>query len=135
MADIGFEISGTNITTQTIRPDNDFQRNMSPTVKTAQFGDGYEQRAISGINNIQQTFAMQFKNREKAVADDIIKFFDDKAGVTSFNFTYPDVNSSTNDSDGNPVSTIRVVCVSWSIQYIYGSHYTINSNFKRVYGV
>ena len=135
MADIGFEISGTNIATRTIRPDNDFQRNMIPAVKTAKFGDGYEQRGRKGINNIEQTFAMQFKNRDKADADDIVKFFDDKAGVTSFIFTYPDINSSTNDSDGNAVTSIRVVCLTWSVQYIYGSHYNVNANFKRVYGV
>ena len=59
MADIGFEISGTNIATRTIRPDNDFQRNMTPAVKVAKFGDGYEQRGRKGINNIEQTFYLK----------------------------------------------------------------------------
>ena len=38
MPDIGFQISGTNITTATIRPDNDLTKNSKPKVKIAKFG-------------------------------------------------------------------------------------------------
>ena len=135
MPDIGFQISGTNITTATIRPDNDLTKNSKPKVKIAKFGDGYEQRAKAGLNSIDESFKITMKNRDKAVADDIVKFFDDKAGVSNFDFTIPDANSSTTDSDGSPVSTIKVVCDSWSIQYAYGSHYNVNATFRRIYGV
>ncbi len=135
MPDIGFQISGTNITTATIRPDNDLRRNSKPKVRTAKFGDGYEQRAAKGINHIEETYKLNMKNRERTVADDIVKFFDDKGGVSSFDFTIPDANSSTNDSDGNPVSTIKVVCDSWSIQYGNANHYNVDASFRRIYGV
>ena len=135
MADIGFEISGTNITTATVRPDNDLARSSKPRVRTVRFGHGYEQRGVSGINNITETYRVNMKNREKTAADDIIKFFDDKAGITSFSFTVPDSNSSTNDSDGNPVKTIKVVCDNYSIQYANANHYNVSANFRRVYGV
>lgn len=133
MSDIGFQISGTNITTATIRPDNDLTRTSKPKVIISKFGDGYEQRGTAGMNHIQQTFKVTMKNREKSVADDIVKFFEDKGGVTSFDFTFPDANSSTNDSDGNAVSTVKVVCTTWSIQYAYGSHYNVSGNFRRIY--
>lgn len=133
MPEIGFEISGTDITTATIRPDNDFSRNYKPNVRVAEFGNGYQQRAKPGINNIVETFAMQFKNREKSAADDIIKFFNDKAGVTSFNVTVPDDNSTSTDQYGNKVSTIKVICESWSQQYNNANHYNVNANFKRLY--
>jgi|TARA_B100001540_G_C15578469_1_gene538392 phage-related protein len=135
MADIGFEISGTNITTATIRPDNDLQRKSTPKVRKVKFGHGYEQRGAVGINNIEETYSVRFKNREKAAADDIIKFFEDKAGVTSFSFTIPDSNSSTNDSDGNPVTTVKVVCDTYSIKYANANHYDVSATFRRVYGV
>jgi len=135
MADIGFQISGTDITTATIRPDNDLTRSLKPKVRIAKFGDGYEQRGKPGVNHIEEKYKITMKNREKSVADDIVKFFDDKGGVSSFDFTYPDANSSVNDSDGSPVSTIKVVCDTWSVQYAYGSHYNVNANFRRIYGV
>tara|TARA_B100000965_G_C19467002_1_gene702357 strand:+ start:424 stop:831 length:408 start_codon:yes stop_codon:yes gene_type:complete len=135
MADIGFEISGTNITTATIRPDNDLQRSATPKVRRVKFGHGYEQRGRTGINNIEESYTLRFKNREKSTADDIIKFFDDKAGITSFSFTIPDSNSTTNDSAGNPVSTIKVVCEKYSIKYGNANHYDVNATFRRVYGV
>ena len=85
------------------------------------------------MNHIQQTFKVTMKNREKSVADDIVKFFEDKGGVTSFDFTFPDANSSTNDSDVNAVSTVKVVCTTWSIQYAYCSHNNVSGNFRRIY--
>ena len=133
MADIGFEISGTNITTATIRPDNDLAKNSKPKVKVARFGDGYEQRAAKGINHIEESYRVTMKNRERTVADDIVKFFDDKGGVSSFDFTVPDANGSTNDSSGNPVTTIKVVCSTWSLQYANANHYNVSAQFKRIY--
>ena len=47
---IGFQISGTNITTATIRPDNDLTRSTKSLVRKIRFGDGYEQRGKKGIN-------------------------------------------------------------------------------------
>tara|TARA_Y200000002_G_scaffold381621_1_gene396124 strand:+ start:2666 stop:3070 length:405 start_codon:yes stop_codon:yes gene_type:complete len=133
MPDIGFQISGTNITTATIRPDNDLAKNSKPKVKVARFGDGYEQRAAKGINHIEESYRVTMKNRERTVADDIVKFFDDKGGVSSFDFTVPDANGSTNDSSGNPVTTIKVVCSTWSLQYANANHYNVSAQFKRIY--
>ena len=135
MPDIGFQISGTDITTATVRPDNDLTRNSKPKVRVIKFGNGYEQRSKEGLNHIDQTFKVTMKNREKATADDILKFFEDKGGISSFDFTFPDANSTTNDSSGNAVSTVKVVCDTWSIQYAYGSHYNVNATFRRIYGV
>ena len=133
MPDIGFQISGTNITTATIRPDIDLAKNSNPKVKVARFGDGYEQRAAKGINHIEESYRVTMKNRERTVADDIVKFFDDKGGVSSFDFTVPDANGSTNDSSGNPVTTIKVVCSTWSLQYANANHYNVSAQFKRIY--
>jgi phage-related protein len=135
MADIGFQISGTGITTAVIRPDNDLTKSSKPKVKISRFGDGYEQRAKPGINHIAEKYKITLKNREKSVADDIIKFFNDKGGISSFDFTLPDSNSSTNDSYGNTVSTIKVVCDSWNLQYSNASNYNVSAMFRKIHGV
>jgi len=124
---IGFQISGTNITTATIRPDNDLARSTKPLVRVVKFGDGYEQRGKKGINSLQETYNVQLKNREKSAADDIITFFDNKGGVTSFDFTVPDENST------NSERTIKVVCDNYSIKYGNGTYYTIGATFRRIY--
>ncbi len=124
---IGFQISGTNITTATIRPDNDLTRSTKSLVRKIRFGDGYEQRGKKGINSLQESYKVQLKNREKSVADDIIKFFDDKGGVTSFDFTVPDENATSSER------TIKVVCENYNINYSNGSYYTIGATFRRIY--
>ena len=84
----------TNITDKVI-PDKSLSKASSPTILVAQFGDGYQQRIASGLNSIKESFTVTFNNRPKAEADDIEAFFRAKKGVTAFNFTYPDTNSTS----------------------------------------
>ena len=88
---------------------------------------------VDGLNSIEESYSVNFNNRLKAESDDIIAFFNSKKGVTSFQFTYPDSNSSSNDSNGNPVTTIKVVCRSWSQSYANDEAYNISATFERVY--
>ena len=88
-------ITVTNITDKKVIPDKTLTRTQSPRVRIQKFGDGYEQRLAEGINNIVDNFTLSFINRVKAESDDIIAFFETKAGVTAFDFTYPDTNSTS----------------------------------------
>jgi len=126
---IGFAISGTNITSATIVPDKTLARSSKPRVKSAKYGDGYEQRAKAGLNSIEESFTVAFVNREKAIIDDINKFFEDKAGVTSFDFTIPDTDNTTTTGE----KTIRVVCPEWNTQYSNSNHYSLSASFVRIY--
>lgn len=90
---IGFTVP--NIPTRKVLPDKGFAKSSQPGVRKMKFGDGYEQRAVVGINSIAQTFKANFSSRDKTEADDIIAFFDTKAAVTAFDFTLPDTNSTT----------------------------------------
>tara|TARA_E500000178_G_C17034633_1_gene762653 strand:- start:2468 stop:2866 length:399 start_codon:yes stop_codon:yes gene_type:complete len=130
MPDIGFTVPG--VSGQVI-PDKTLQRQTTPKVRVAQFGDGYQQRIADGLNSVTDVFTVNFVNRLKAEADDIEAFFRDKKGVTAFNFTFPDSNSSSNDSAGNPVTTVKVICKQWSQQYGNSGSYSINAQFERVY--
>jgi phage-related protein len=59
-----------------------------PAVRSAQFGDGYEQRAGDGINSTARTWLLTFK-RLKADADAIDAFLSARNGVELFDWTPP----------------------------------------------
>ena len=90
---IGF--IATNITATKVVPDKSLTQSSSPKILRSDFGDGYSQRVVDGINSITETYSLSFTNRTKAEADDIIAFFNSTKGVTSFEFTYPDTNSTS----------------------------------------
>ena len=83
-----------NIATKVL-PDKSLSKASTPGVLVAKFGDGYQQRIANGLNSIKDTFSITLVNRPKLEADDIEAFFSLKKGVTAFDFTYPDTNSTT----------------------------------------
>lgn len=89
---LGFTVTG--ITSSKVVPDRTLTRSSNPRVRVQSFGDGYEQRIVDGINNINETYSVSFVNRAKAEADDIIAFFDTKGAAGTFDFVYPDTNST-----------------------------------------
>lgn len=190
---IGFVASG-----KLFIPDRTLARNQTPRVRTQKFGDGYEQRLTEGINNINDSFTLSFVNKPKLDADDLYAFFEAQAGVSAFDFTYPDTNSTSTTTsvlssgpsgsltleitqanlnisvgasvtgtevDGSPKvtenqaptatiivdtaqtisngvtltftnpneRTIKVVCENWTINYSNSDHYSIQTQFRRVY--
>tara|TARA_R110002167_G_scaffold125490_4_gene305724 strand:- start:1188 stop:1769 length:582 start_codon:yes stop_codon:yes gene_type:complete len=103
------------ITNSKVLPDKSLSRSSTPAVRTAQFGDGYQQRVADGLNSIAESYSVSFANRGKSVADDIISFFTANKGVTSFNFTLPDTNSTssaTATTTGAPGSTTTISLTS-----------------------
>jgi len=108
-------------------PDNTMRRESTPQVLTAFFGDGYEQRASNGINSLREDYSVQFSTRQKSEIDNIINFFDDKKGITAFNFTVPDTNSLGNES------TIKVVCQNYTTSFDNSNFYSCSATFRRVY--
>ena len=90
---IGFIVP--NVTNSKVIPDKTLSKNSTPKVRVATFGGGYQQRIADGANSLAETFDLNFTNRSKTEADDIIAFLESKKGVTSFAFTYPDSNSTT----------------------------------------
>lgn len=56
--------------------------------RTAQFGDGYAQKAADGINNRSTTYSLQFIGDAEKIAA-IAAFLDAHAGATSFLWTPP----------------------------------------------
>lgn len=112
-------------------PDKTLSKNVTPSVLTVSFGDGYEQRIVEGINNIKEEYTVSFNNRQRKEIDAIVETFNIRAGVTKFDFTIP---ATSQDANGNLAeNTIKVVCSQWSQTYAQGEFYTCNATFRRVY--
>ena len=98
-----------------------------PRVLVAKFGDGYEQRVRDGINNVQRTFSVTFKNQPKAIIDDIAGYFNSLGGVDNFSFTIPDSNESGSEE------TLKVVCDTWTKTYSYDEFYNLTATLREVF--
>ena len=120
---------GSNITgfSSAVQPDKQFTRANTPRVHLVKFGDGYEQRVVNGINNLQQEITVSFATRPKAEIDDLVAFFESLNGVTKFRFDIADTNAS------GSTETIKVVCPSWNQKWEYDDYYTLDATFRRVY--
>jgi phage-related protein len=116
----------TDLTSTVRRPDKSMTRATKPAVHLSKFGDGYEQRLANGLNVLGETFSITFNNRTKEEIDDIVAFFENKAGVTAFNYTIPDSNNSGE-------STVKVVCDSWNKTFTFGDYYSATATFRRIY--
>lgn len=108
-------------------PDRGLQHTTKNRVLKITFGDGYEQRLVDGINHKMQEFKVRFNNRTNDDADDIIAFFDNKKGVTAFDYTYPDSNA------GGSETTIKVVCEEYNLTFVNDDHSSVDATFRRVY--
>lgn len=95
----------------------------TPRVRSAKFGDGYEQRAPDGLHASEQMLPLQFNDVDNAIADEMITFLRTHAGVTPFDYV--------------PLwatVAIKVICRSW--RRSQGSKYgmsTISATFEQVY--
>ena len=123
---IGFNTTSDYGSRQII-PDRGLNRSTKPRTHLTNFGDGYEQRLVSGINPLKEDFKVDFKNRARAEIDDIVGFFESKKGVTNFSFTFPDTNSVGNEE------TVKVVCEDWSISFENAEASSVSAKFRRVY--
>jgi phage-related protein len=72
----------------TWRPDYGAASSVTPTVLTAQFGDGYSQDQPLGINFMPQVWTLQF-NKEPCEADEIFNFLMNLGGYQRFWWTPP----------------------------------------------
>ena len=121
---IGFDVGGS---LGVVVPDRGMSWKTEPQVLKNEFGDGYTQRISKGLNNLKQNITVNFANRTKADADDIVAFFETKKGVTAFTFTVPDSNS------GSSELAVKVICPDWSQNWEHDDYYSVNATFERVY--
>jgi phage-related protein len=84
-----------------IPPDAGLQASSSPNVLIAAYGDGYEQRATNGINNVKESWSLSWTNRTSQESGKIERFLQEAKGVSSFDWYPPGtVIISTTETSG-----------------------------------
>lgn len=99
-------------------PKPNYRVKSDPRRKTIDFGDGYQQRRLDGLNPLLRKYSVSFNLKHKQAVE-LIAFFTFHAGVTAFYFS---------DKHGRK---IKAICPSWDEDV--GSRYTkINAEFEEV---
>lgn len=106
--------------TFTWAPDKEPTGTTTFRVKSAKFGDGYEQTAEDGINNKSDVWPLTFtgqKTRIKAIRD----FLNRHKGATPFNWTEPFGE------------TLLIKCKEYQSRNMGGSVYTLAATFEQAF--
>ena len=91
-----------------------------PRVIGPEFGDGYTQRALDGLNHLDQTMEVLWEPITKAERDHVINFLRARQGVSAFTYTL----------DGE---TRTFIAQRWSSVKKSANHYMVSANLKRVF--
>jgi phage-related protein len=105
----------------TYQPTFGFSVDHAPRILSAQFGDGYEQRAGDGINTDPETWALVFENEPDVDFTAIMAFFATKLGRTAFTWT------PKGGSQG------KYLCKTWNGRYVNPNVNTITATFKQTF--
>ena len=104
-------------------PSYSTQMEQRPIVLQAQFGDGYEQRAAAGQNNLPRRFRLTFSTLGATDADAIIAFLRARAGTEAFDWTPP-----------HEAASARFKCVEpWARTFEDGDLMTVQTTFEEVF--
>jgi phage-related protein len=90
-------------------------------IRTAQFGDGYQQRSPDGLNPVVQTWSLSFDDCDNDVATTLIAFLRANIGL-AFDWT-PKWGTTP----------IKVTCGQWSRAIASEYSCNIRAEFKQVF--
>lgn len=96
------------------------------SLSTAKFGDGYQQRVGTGINNIMQTWDLRFIGKSESVAQAIVSFLEARSEGLSFDWTPLFLNPNS--------QAIRVICKEYDVNPSTHGAFDISATFEQVYG-
>lgn len=103
-------------------PSYQAQSSFAPKVNLIKFGDGYEQRVQSDINNSLLSFSASFTERSEKETRAIVHFLDKRNSVESFIFTPPPPYDKA----------LKFICREWSSNYNFYDNYSISAKFEQV---
>ncbi len=98
-----------------ITADKFLKKQTKPRILEVRFGDGYSQRMLDGINTIQDSWQLSFKNRTLIEVRKITAFLEARKGVTSFTWVPPgylDYNTLSFNSPWQATSSGKIQCTS-----------------------
>lgn len=90
------------------------------------FGDGYEQRVGDGINNIDNSWSLNFNTTPQAIAQEIDDYLKYQAMGESFPWVPPFLNPTG--------QSIKVICTEYQINPVGFEIYDVSMTFDRVFG-
>ena len=97
-------------------------RDVKARVLTAQFGDGYSQRAPDGLNAVGKTLTIEWQKLTKAQAQEIEDFFVARGGATAF-FYQPPKESAP----------LKWTCAAWRRVSQSNTAESLSATFDQVY--
>ena len=93
-----------------------------PRVRLIQFGSGYSQRAVFGINQDPKVWTLAWSNRSATDANTIEDFLEARAGQEAFDWSPPD-----------DTATYKWICQNWTKTLPYSNLFNINATFVQVF--
>lgn len=105
-----------------ISPDYGASKKAQPRVRSIEFGSGYSQRAVFGINQDPKVWSLSWTNRTATDANSIEDFLEARAGSEFFNWTPPDDTVS-----------YKWVCSEWQKTMPYSNLFNITATFVQVF--
>lgn len=103
-------------------PSKSFQKATKARVKKAQFGDGYSQRLVDGINSIINEWSINFTSKSISEINNIVQFFETNNGASYFLWTPPGESTQ-----------YKVICQEWSKTYDSHISASLSAKFEQVF--
>jgi len=96
------------------------QKTSQPNVRTVQYGDGYSQRLVYGLNQNPKQWSLTW-NVSETDSDTIEAFLDARGGAESFDWAPPGESSA------------KWICQQWSKTIPYVNRAQITATFIQVF--
>jgi len=89
-------------------------------INEVKFGDGYSARAKPGLNSVRQRWTVNWKNLTEAEFAQLKAFFDEKAGVSNFDYT-----------PRGQTTALKFVCRKFNGREITYGHWSASATFEQ----
>lgn len=97
---------------------------ITPRVIKAQFGDGYTQRAVDGLNSQKEMWKFLWKGLTLTERNEILDFFEARGGVEAFNYTPP-----------SETVAMQFTCVTWQKASAGGNLWIVTADFEQEFDI
>jgi len=105
----------------TVAPSYGTSKSSEPLSRIAQFGSGYSQRSVFGLNQDLKVFELTWANISETNSDEIETFLEARGGAESFSY-----------QPAGEAASKKYICVSWSKSIPYLNRATITATFQQV---
>lgn len=104
-------------------PTDDFGYEENARVRSAKFGDGYEQTMPDGINAISGVYSPTWEPLTTAQKDTIVNFLRARGGSQPFYWTPP------------LGAQLKFKCQTWKVSKLAGPYWSVTVTLKQVFDV